>query len=72
MPAGLEIAIELAGAAGCSLIAALLVWWAHPVGGELSPRLRQRGMETLVSGTASLAGILGLAFVVGAILQALK
>jgi hypothetical protein len=71
MLAGQEIAMEFAAAAACFLIATLLVWWAHPVGGELSPRLRRRGMETLVSGTATLAGVLSLGFAIGAILRAL-
>ena len=62
----------VAAAAVCFLFVGILVWWALPVGGELSPRLRQRGMETLVSGSASLAGILGFGFVIGAILVVLK
>jgi hypothetical protein len=67
-----EIAVYLGAAAVCFLFVGILVWWALPVGGELSPRLRQRGMETLVSGSASLAGILGFGFVIGAILVVLK
>jgi hypothetical protein len=66
------IAIYLAAAAPCLLAVKLLLWWARPVNGELSPKLRQPGMETLVIGMATLIGSLGLAFVIGAILEALK
>jgi hypothetical protein len=72
MLAAQGMAMGLAAATVCFLIVALLVWWGHPVDGELSPRLRQRGMETLVAGTASLAGVLGLGFVIGAILEVFK
>jgi hypothetical protein len=71
MSAGQAIAIYLAAAAPCFLLVALLLRWAHPVDGQLSPRLRRPGMETLVSGVASLAAIVGLGFTIGAILEAL-
>ena len=72
MSAGQETAMYLAAAAPCFLVVVLLLRWAHPVNGELSPRLRRPGMETLVSGVATLTGIVGLGLSIGAILGALK
>jgi hypothetical protein len=72
MSAGQAIAMYLAAAAPCFLVVALLLRWAQPVDGQLSPRLRRRGMETLVGGAAILAAIAGLGLAIGALLQALK
>ena len=72
MSAGQEIAIYLVAAASCFLLVAALLRWADPVNGQLSPRLRRPGMETLVGGVASLLGVVGLGFMIGAILAALK
>lgn len=66
------MAMYLAAAAPCFLVVALLLRWARPVDGQLSPRLRRPGMEVLVGGVASLAAIVGLGFTIGAILEALK
>lgn len=65
------MAIYLAAAGPCFLVVALLLRWAQPVDGRLSPRLRRTGMETLVGGVASLAGVVGLGFVIAAALAAL-
>jgi hypothetical protein len=71
MSAGQQMAIYLAAAVPCFLVVALLLRWAHPVDGQRSPRLRRRGMETLVGGVATVAAITGIGFVIGAILAAL-
>jgi hypothetical protein len=72
MSSGQAIALYLASAVPCLLVTALLVRWGRPVGGQLSPRLQQRGMETVVAGTASFAAIVGVGFVVGAVLEVTK
>jgi hypothetical protein len=72
MSLGQETAMYLAAAAPCFLVVVLLMRWARPVNGELSPRLRPPGMETLVVGVASLAGIVGIGLTIGAILRALE
>jgi hypothetical protein len=72
MPGGQETAIYVAAAAPCFLAVALLLHWARPVNGELSPKLRRPGMETLVSGVATLTALTGLAFTIGAVLGTLK
>lgn len=72
MPAGQEIAIYLAAAAPCFLVVALMLRWARPVNGELSPRLRPPGMETLVGAVATTTAIAGVGLTIGAILAALK
>lgn len=72
MSAGQETAMYLAAAVPCFLVAALVVRWARPVNGQLSPRLRPVGMETLASGIASMTAIAGLGFMIGAISAAFK
>jgi hypothetical protein len=64
-------ALYLAAAVPCFLTAGMLLHWARPVNGKLSPRLHRNGMETLVTGLTTLAALLGLTFVIGAALGAL-
>jgi hypothetical protein len=72
MSVGQQTAMFLAAATPCFLAAALLLRWARPVNGGLSPRLQRRGVETLVTAGTSMLAMLGLAFVIGAVLGALK
>ncbi len=72
MSSGLLIVLYLAAAAPCVVVVALLLRWARPVNGELSPRLRKPGMETLVVGTACLTAMAGLAFMIGAVLETFR
>ncbi len=71
MAAGLAIAIYVLAAALCSLLVVLLMRWAQPVAGELSPRLRSPGKETLVVGSITAIAMLGLACLIGAFLASL-
>lgn len=72
MSAGQETAMYLAAAVPCFLVTALMVRWARPVNGQLSPRLQRPGLETFVSGIATMTAIVGLGFMIGAISAALK
>jgi hypothetical protein len=42
-------------------LAAAVMWWARPVQGELSPRLRGRGREMLATALISLLAFAGIA-----------
>ena len=72
MIVGQGVATYVVAAVACFLVATLVLRWAHPVNGALSPKLRAPGMEMLVSGIATLAAMLALGFTIGAIVSALS
>ena len=72
MSSGHEMAIYLVGAASCVLVVLLVLRWAQPVDGKLSPKLRRPGMEILVVGFACLVAVGGLGLTIGAILVLLR
>ena len=72
MSGGQEALVYFVAAMPCYLAAALLLHWARPVDGQMSPKLRWQSAETLVTGATTLAALLGFAFSIGAALGALK
>jgi hypothetical protein len=48
----------------------LLTWWAKPVNGQLSPRLRARGMEITMTTVISIGVFVGLGLILTGLLPA--
>jgi hypothetical protein len=59
-------------AASCLLAVVLMLRWARPVNGELSPKLRRPGMEALFTALTSMIALAGVGFMLVAIFGALR
>jgi hypothetical protein len=68
----LNTLLYFGGAFPCIFLVALLLRWARPINGELSPRLQRPGMESLVIAIAVTLALLGIALLIGATLEAFK
>jgi hypothetical protein len=72
MPVPLKTLLYLGADFPCIFCLALLLRWARPLNGELSPKLHPSGMESLVIAIAVTFALLGIAFLIGAVVEVFK